>query len=126
MSKFLFIILGVITILSGGYFTYSQKQLKALNEEVATLRVVNEANEETIKKLNTSIKAQEQATLDLQKKLQQAESYSDDLQKKIRTYNLRQKSIDNSSQTQNRVNGATNRLFRSLESDTGVNRNANK
>ena len=115
----------VIGVVGGtGYVAYTeykdmQARIATLRENNAKLETALETSEASIDNLQQTMESLAQANQQLQQDLQSAEAYGDELQAKLRRNNLFVEAIKNPEKLEGAMNGATAKLWRELEQDTG-------
>ena len=104
-----------------GYWYYNDTQgtIATLRENNAKLEVAIQVSEESIKVLQEDAAKIAEANLQLQQDLQKAEAYGDELQNKLRRHNLTALALKKPVLLEGKMNGATAKLWRDLEQDTG-------
>jgi septal ring factor EnvC (AmiA/AmiB activator) len=101
------------------YYKDTQARIATLRENNAKLEVAIQTSEESIKVLESTMKQVAEANNRLQNDLQKAEAYGDELQGKLRRHNLTALALKEPKQLEGKMNGATAKLWRDLEKDTG-------
>jgi len=121
----LYVVLILLAVLGGvgfGGYTYVtdlQERVEVLKENNAKLEVAIETSEASIESLQQDMAKFAEANNQLQQDLQKAEQYGDELQSKLRRHNLTALAIKKPALLEGRMNGATAKLWRDLEKDSG-------
>lgn len=103
------------------YYDSTQAKIEQLSKENAILDSAVRTNEETIASMAANNEAQQKLNQELQGQLQQAEAGLDSIRKKLANYDLAKKIIEDPIDMEMRINRATDRVFREIESDTNAN-----
>ena len=93
--------------------------MATLRENNAKLQVAVETSEASINTLKQDIAKFQELNSALQQNLQQAEEYGDELRDKLRRHDLTELAIRKPGLLEGKMNGATAKLWRDLEKDTG-------
>jgi hypothetical protein len=112
----------VILLLLGGfywYFRYSQDQIGTLVANNAKLETAVKLNEETIKVMRDKAEQQAQQVVELQQGLNEANIARKELEAKFRRHDLDAIARANSKALELRMNRATEKVWRDLETLTG-------
>ena len=113
----------VLMIAMGGafywYYNDTQERIGVLRENNAKLEVAIEVSEQSIENLQNEMASFAEANQKLQSELQQAEAYGDELQSKLRRHDLTALALKKPEQLEGKMNGATAKLWREIEKDTG-------
>lgn len=121
----LYLLIVVIGIIGGAgygakyYYDTTQAQLARLQENNAKLEIALQTSEDSINRLQENAAKMAEANLQLQSDLQKAEEYGDDLRAKLRKHNLTDLALREPGQLEGKMNGATAKLWREIEQDTG-------
>jgi len=120
----LYILLFVLLITGGvgygiySYYVHTQNQLNILRENNVKLETAVKTQEESIKIMKETAEAQAKLSKELQDKLQKSEQYKDSLAEKLRKHDLTRLSLKEPAKIEERINNATKKIFRDIESDT--------
>lgn len=114
----------VLTILATGgvgyaYINKLQNDLETARANVAKMEVAVQTAEASIATLQEDAAKLAQLNQNLQSDLQKAEAYGDDLRGKLQRHNLTALALKEPGQLEGKMNGATAKLWRRLEQDTG-------
>jgi len=101
------------------YYDTTQAQLARLQENNAKLEIALETSEDSINRLQENAAKMAAANQQLQSDLQKAEEYGDDLRAKLRKHDLTDLALREPGQLEGKMNGATAKLWREIEQDTG-------
>lgn len=115
------ILLAVLATGGVGYL-YVQKlqsDLETARENVAKMEVAVRTAEASIATLQEDAIKMQELNLQLSADLQKAEAYGDDLRSKLQRHNLTALALKKPGQLEGKMNGATAKLWRELEKDTG-------
>lgn len=112
-------LLGGVGYAGYSYYTSTQQKIQTLTANNARLETAAKISEESVVALQQEAFANAKRTIELQEKLQQAEAYGDNLRKKLRELDLLSDAIKKPKDLEGRMNGATAKLWRELEDDTG-------
>jgi len=118
----LVIVLGVLGIAGYGakyYYDTTQATIATLRDNNAKLEVAIETSEASIETLQQEAAKNAELTKQLQGKLQVAEAYGDNLRKRLRQLDLVADAINDAEDLEGRMNRATAKLWRDIETDTG-------
>ena len=118
----LLLVLGVLGGAGYGAYAYykdSQQRIATLTENNAKLETAIQTSEASIATLQQEAEANARLTKQLQTKLQTAEQYGDNLRKRLRQLDLVGDAIKDAENLEGRMNGATAKLWRDMERDTG-------
>jgi FtsZ-binding cell division protein ZapB len=123
MGAKLAIVFFMLTLAMGGvgswYYKQTQERIAVLHGNNAKLEVAVDTAESSIKLLQEEAVENAERTARLQSDLQIAEEYGDNLRKRLRQVDLVQDAIRDSDNLEERMNGATAKLWRELETSTG-------
>lgn len=122
MIYVVFILLAVLGGVGFGGYTYVtdlQERVEVLKENNAKLEVALETSEASMNALMENMTKIAEANKELQNNLQKAEQYGDELQAKLRRHDLTALAIKKPALLEGKMNGATAKLWRELEQDTG-------
>ncbi len=123
----IYIMIAVLGLVGGAvfgakyYYDSTQAKIEQLSKENAILDTAVRTNEETIASMAANNEAQQKLNQELQSQLQQAEAGLDSIRKKLANYDLAKKIIEDPADMEMRINRATERVFREIESDTNAN-----
>lgn len=114
----------VLTLVATGglgyfYIQKLQSDLQTARENVAKMEVAVATAEASIKTLQEETAKMQELNLQLSADLQKAEAYGDDLRSKLQRHNLTALALKAPGQLEGKMNGATAKLWRELEQDTG-------
>jgi len=114
----------VLTVLATGgvgymYVQKLQSDLETARENVAKMEVAVRTAEASIATLQEDAAKMQELNLQLSADLQKAEAYGDDLRSKLQRHNLTALALKAPGQLEGKMNGATAKLWRELEQDTG-------
>lgn len=114
----------VLTLLATGgagymYIQKLQNDLQTARDNVAKMEVAVETAEASIATLQADAAKMAELNSNLQSDLQKAEAYGDDLRGKLQRHNLTALALKEPGQLEGKMNGATAKLWRRLEQDTG-------
>jgi FtsZ-binding cell division protein ZapB len=112
-------ILGTVAYGAKYYYDSTQATIATLRENNAKLETAIQISEESIKMLQQDMAKFQELNQQLQADLQQAEAYGDDLRSKLREHNLTALALKKPGLLEGKMNGATAKLWRELEQDTG-------
>ena len=101
------------------YYKQTQERIAVLHSNNAKLEVAVDTAESSIEVLQEEAIKNAKRTAKLQSDLQRAEAYGDNLRKRLRELDLVQDAIKDSDDLEERMNGATAKLWRELETSTG-------
>lgn len=116
------IVLGILASVGFGaywYYNDTQQRITVLRENNAKLQVAIETSEASLDILKRDIAKFQELNSQLQQNLQQAEEYGDELRDKLRRHDLTELAIRKPTLLEGKMNGATAKLWRDLEKDTG-------
>jgi len=120
-------VMAMLMVAMGGAFSWyyndTQERIGILRENNAKLETAVQISEESIKMLQQDMAKFQELNQQLQADLQQAEAYGDDLRSKLREHNLTALALKKPGLLEGKMNGATAKLWRELEQDTGGNGN---
>lgn len=102
------------------YYDSTQAKIEQLSKENAILDTAVRTNESTIAAMAANNETQQKLNQELQGQLQQAEAGLDNIRKKLANYDLAKKMIEDPIDMEMRINRATERVFREIESDTNA------
>ena len=120
MSKILMGIIVAIVLAFGGYYWMTEKRLTVLTENNAKLSIANQTNQQTIDKLSQDYEEQQVLNKELGIKLKASEAYGDNLAKKLREHDLTMLTLKKPGLIERRVNSATDKILKDLESSTAT------
>ena len=114
----------VLVILATGGVGYAyihklQNDLETARANVAKMEVAVATAEASIATLQQDAAKMAALNQNLQADLQKAEAYGDDLRSKLSRHNLTALALKEPGQLEGKMNGATAKLWRRLEQDTG-------
>jgi len=114
----------VLTLIATGglgyfYIQKLQSDLETARENVAKMEVVVATAEASIKTMEEQNAKMQELNLALSADLQKAEAYGDDLRGKLQRHNLTAMALKEAGRLEGKMNGATAKLWRELEQDTG-------
>jgi prefoldin subunit 5 len=118
----LIIILAVLGSVGYGamwYYKDTQARIATLRENNAKLNVALETSEASIGALKENMAQVAEANQALQRDLQKAERYTDELRGKLSRLDLVVEALKDAKKLEGKMNGATAKLWRELEKDTG-------
>jgi len=109
-------------VVYGGYYYYkdTQSRIQTLTENNAKIMAAKETQDNTINTLIADREKFDTLNKELQTKLDKANDYKNTLIEKLRKHDLAQLSMKKPGLVEKRINNGTKKLFRSLESLTGV------
>lgn len=116
------IVLGIVASVGYGavwYYNDTQQRIATLRENNAKLEVAIQTSEASLESLQEDMAKFAELNNQLQTQLQKAEEYGDELQSKLRRHNLTALAIKKPTLLEGKMNGATAKLWRDLEQDTG-------
>jgi outer membrane murein-binding lipoprotein Lpp len=118
----------IVVLATGGvgylYVTKLQSDVETARANVAKMEVAVQTAEASIKTLQEDTQRLNELNQGLQNNLQRAEEYGDDLRLKLQRHNLTARALKNPADLEGSMNGATAKLWRELEQDTGGSGNA--
>lgn len=120
MSKILMGIIVAMCLGFGGYYWMTEKRLTVLTENNAKLSIANQTNQQTIDKLSQDYEEQQVLNKELGIKLKASEAYGDNLAKKLREHDLTMLTLKKPGLIERRVNSATDKILKDLESSTAT------
>jgi hypothetical protein len=114
----------VLTLVATGglgyfYIQKLQSDLQTARENVAKMEVAVATAEASIATLQEDAAKMQELNLQLSADLQKAEAYGDDLRGKLQRHNLTAMALKEPGQLEGKMNGATAKLWREMEQDTG-------
>ena len=114
----------VLTVLATGgvgyaYINKLQNDLETARANVAKMEVAVQTAEASIAALQENAARMQELNQSLQTDLQKAEAYGDDLRSKLSRHNLTALALKEPGQLEGKMNGATAKIWRELEKDTG-------
>jgi len=119
MIRIYFILMLAGVVYAGySYYTDTQNRIAQLQANNAKLQVAAETNQKTIETLQQDAEEFAERNSELQIQLQAAESYQDELIGKLRRHNLTVLTLQKPGLIEKRVNDATEKLRKQLETDT--------
>ena len=104
----------------GGYYWLTEKRLTVLTENNAKLSIAAQTNQQTIDKLSEDYEKQQVLNKELGIKLKASEAYGDNLAKKLREHDLTMLTLKKPGLIERRVNSATSKILKDLESSTAT------
>jgi hypothetical protein len=119
----LIVVVGLVGgAIAGGYYYYtdSQARIQALIENTAKLQMAKQVQDDTIDTLVEDQKKFAKLNSDLRANLDKANDYKDVLIGKLRKHNLSNLSLRKPLLVEKRINAATAKLFKSLETLSGA------
>ena len=119
----LIVVVGLVGgAIAGGYYYYtdSQARIQALIENTAKLQMAKQVQDDTISALVADQKKFAKLNSDLRANLDKANEYKDVLIGKLRKHNLSNLSLKKPLLVEKRINAATAKLFKSLETLSGA------
>ena len=119
----LIVVVGLVGgAIAGGYYYYtdSQARIQALIENTAKLQMAKQVQDDTISALVADQKKFAKLNTDLRANLDKANEYKDVLIGKLRKHNLSNLSLKKPLLVEKRINAATAKLFKSLETLSGA------
>jgi len=120
MSKILIGIILAMAMAFGGYYWLTEKRLTVLTENNAKLSIAAQTNQQTIDKLSEDFEKQQVLNKELGIKLKASEAYGDNLAKKLREHDLTMLTLRKPGLIERRVNSATAKILKDLESSTAT------
>ena len=120
MSKILIGIIVAMCLGFGGYYWMTEKRLTVLTENNAKLSIAAQTNQQTIDKLSEDYEKQQVLNKELGIKLKASEAYGDNLAKKLREHDLTMLTLKKPGLIERRVNSATSKILKDLESSTAT------
>ena len=120
MSKILIGIIVAMCLGFGGYYWMTEKRLTVLTENNAKLSIAAQTNQQTIDKLSEDYEKQQVLNKELGIKLKASEAYGDNLAKKLREHDLTMLTLRKPGLIERRVNSATQKILKDLESSTAT------
>ena len=123
----IYLLIFIIGILGGigygakYYYDTTQATIAQLRENNAKLEVVNEENQQTIKKMGEDAKRLNALTDQLSADLRKAEEYGDELRNTLNKHDLTHLANKRPGMIEKRMQDATDKLWDDLESITGNN-----
>ena len=120
MSKILIAIILAMAMAFGGYYWLTEKRLTVLTENNAKLSIAAQTNQQTIDKLSEDFEKQQVLNKELGIKLKASEAYGDNLAKKLREHDLTMLTLRKPGLIERRVNSATSKILKDLESSTAT------
>lgn len=113
----------VLVLATGGvgymYVQKLQSDLETARANVAKMEVAVATAEASIATLQANAAKMAELNQSLQSDLQKAEAYGDDLRQKLSRHNLTALALSRPGLLEGKMNGATAKLWRELEQDTG-------
>ena len=119
----LIVVVGLVGgAIAGGYYYYtdSQARIQALIENAAKLQMAKQVQDDTISALVAGQKKFAKLNTDLRANLDKANDYKDVLIGKLRKHDLSRLSLKKPLLVEKRINAATAKLFKSLETLSGA------
>ena len=120
----LYIALGILLFMGSAtygayyYYTDTQERLAVLHENNAKLETAAKAKDAMIDALESTQEELEAINSQLALDLQSATDYTDELRKKLQEHDLTRLSLQKPGMIEKRVNDATEKLRKQLETDT--------
>ena len=127
--KVIFSLLIVISVMSGGFYLYyqnTQNRLAILHENQARLELSVKMQSYTIERQKEFLEMQQEYSKQLQRGLTEAEANRGKLEEIFRKHDLDALSRARPGLIEKRVNDATRRVFRELETQTEMWHNENR
>jgi len=118
----LIFILGILGTVGYGakyYYDSTQATIATLRENNAKLETAVQISEDSMNLMKAEMVKNQELMNQLNIKLQKAEAYGDELRAKFSRYNLVQEALKNAEKLEGKMNGATAKLWRGIEKDTG-------
>ena len=119
----LIVVVGLVSgVVYGGYYYYkdTQSRIQTLTENNAKIMAAKAAQDNTINTLIADREKFDELNKELQLDLDKANDYKNTLIDKLRKHDLAKLSMKKPGLVEKRINNGTKKLFRSLESLTGV------
>jgi len=109
-------------VVGAGYLYYkdSQKKIAQLTESNAELKFTAELCEQTVDSLSKDILRTQRLVTDLEEKNKAAEEYSSELLRRLQEHDLVALTFNKPGLIEKRVNNATKKVFRDIESITAL------
>jgi len=101
------------------YYNDTQERIGVLRENNARLEVAVETAEDSMNLMKEEMARNAELMKELNVKLQKAEAYGDELRSKFSRFNLVQEALKDPEKLEGSMNGATAKLWRGIEKDTG-------
>ena len=101
------------------YVQKLQSDLETARANVARMEVAVQTAEASVKTLREDAAKMAELNNQLSADLQKAEAYGDDLRGKLQRHNLTAMALKEPGQLEGKMNGATAKLWREMEQDTG-------
>ena len=112
-------VLGAVGYGAKYYYDTTQATIGTLRENNAQLEVAVQTANESVESLQQDMVKLGELNNKLQGDLQKAEAYGDNLRNKLRQMDLVADAIRDAENLEGRMNGATAKIWRELERDTG-------
>jgi hypothetical protein len=116
-------VMAVLMFAMGGafywYYNDTQERIGVLRENNAKLEVAMQTAEDSMNLMKDEMARNQELMKGLSARLQKAEKYGDDLRNKLRQLDLVQDAIKDAKKLEGKMNGATAKLWRGIEQDTG-------
>lgn len=116
----IFSIIGVVLYSGYSYFKDSQQTIIELQKNITAYETAVKTTNEAIDRMRQDSEQMQELHINLQKQLQEAEKYKDDLSKKLNEHNLTKLSTVKPGLIEKRVNDATTKIFKDLETITNI------
>ena len=101
------------------YVQKLQSDLETARANVARMEVAVQTAEASVKTLREDAAKMAELNNQLSADLQKAEAYGDDLRGKLQRHDLTKMALDEPTELDGKMNGATAKLWREMEQDTG-------
>ena len=109
----------VSSAIAGGaytYFTYTQKKIQELTQQVTTYEINIKQLENTLANVMADKQRIERETAVLQERVDRAEDYQQQLLRILQRHDLTRLTLENPGLIETRVNDATKKVFEDIES----------
>ena len=116
----IFSIIGVVLYSGYSYFKDSQQTIIELQKNITAYETAVKTTNEAIDRMRQDSEQMQELHINLQKQLQEAEKYKDELSKKLNEHNLTKLSTVKPGLIEKRVNDATTKIFKDLETITNI------
>ena len=110
------VIAAIVAVMIGGYYYYTQGQLAELNQAVAQKEFALKTAQATIEKQAEDMKKQQEVLKQTYEDMQAARGKVSELEGKFAKLNLDQQADKAPTDLEKRVNKATDKVFRCIES----------
>jgi uncharacterized protein HemX len=111
MSKYLIVALVVLLGMFYAYFKITQDKIEFLNQEITTLNIANERNQQTINTMKVTAEQNAERNRALQANLEKAEAGLNTLRRTLQEHDLTRLAAKKPGLIEPRMQGATNELF---------------